>query len=399
LVKQSQARRGPGEGAARTKSRKGKEIMDFKVFLMAAATGAVMFQAAAADEAKAVPAKEAKAEVKAEVAADMWGFLPPVVAKIDGKDVTKKDFVDFITPQLAGPDGKMPPMVTPEMLVKVAPMQVKAYVDQKLVLAAAEKAGFKPSAELVKKTLKDQLDKMPKEQRDMVKMQLQMQGKSEDAYIDEMAANALGQQEVAIGAYLEKEVLSKIAISEAEAKAYYEANQARFKEPADPANTIRASHILISIPEKATPEQIKEVEAKAAKIAADVKADPNKFAAIAKAESSCPSKEQGGSLGLFGKGQMVKEFEDAAFGLKEGEISGPVKTQFGFHIIRRDVSEKERTMPFAEVKEQLINGLKGQKMREAVESMVAELEKANKVEFLVKPEAPAPAPAAAPAAK
>ncbi len=373
--------------------------MDFKVFLMAAATGAVMFQAAAADEAKAVPAKEAKAEVKAEVAADMWGFLPPVVAKIDGKDVTKKDFVDFITPQLAGPDGKMPPMVTPEMLVKVAPMQVKAYVDQKLVLAAAEKAGFKPSAELVKKTLKDQLDKMPKEQRDMVKMQLQMQGKSEDAYIDEMAANALGQQEVAIGAYLEKEVLSKIAISEAEAKAYYEANQARFKEPADPANTIRASHILISIPEKATPEQIKEVEAKAAKIAADVKADPNKFAAIAKAESSCPSKEQGGSLGLFGKGQMVKEFEDAAFGLKEGEISGPVKTQFGFHIIRRDVSEKERTMPFAEVKEQLINGLKGQKMREAVESMVAELEKANKVEFLVKPEAPAPAPAAAPAAK
>ncbi len=374
--------------------------MDFKVFMMAAAVGTVMFQAAAADEAKA-PAKDAKAEVKAEAAADIWAFLPPVVAKVDGKDVTKKEFVDFITPQLAGPDGKMPPMVTPEMLVKVAPMQIKAFVDQRLVLAAAEKAGFKPSAELVKKTLKEQLEKMPKEQRDMVKMQLQMQGKSEDAYIDEMAANPLGQQEVAIGAYLEKEVVSKIAISDAEAKAYYEANQARFKEPADPANTIRASHILISIPEKATPEQLKEVEAKAAKIAADVKAAPAKFADLAKAESACPSKEQGGSLGLFGKGQMVKEFEDAAFGLKEGEISGPVKTQFGYHIIRRDASEKERVMPFAEVKEQLVNGLKGQKMRETVEAMVEGLEKANKVEFLVKPEAPAPAaaPAAAPVAK
>lgn len=373
--------------------------MDFKVILMAAAMGTVMFQAKAADEAKAAPAKDAKAEVKAEAPADMWAFLPAVVAKVDGKDVTKKEFVDFITPQLAGPDGKMPPMVTPEMLVKVAPMQIKAFVDQKLVLAAAEKAGFKPSAELVKKTLKDQLEKMPKEQRDMVKMQLQMQGKSEDAYIDEMAANPLGQQEVAIGAYLEKEVVSKIAISDADAKAYYDANQARFKEPADPANTIRASHILIAIPEKATPEQLKEVEAKVAKIAAAVKADPAKFADLAKAESACPSKEQGGSLGLFGKGQMVKEFEDAAFGLKEGEISGPVKTQFGFHIIRRDASEKERVLPFAEVKEQLVNGLKGQKMRETVEAMVDGLEKAAKVEFMVKPEAPAPAPATAPAAK
>ncbi len=367
--------------------------MDFKVFMLTVAAGAIMFQATAADEAKKDAKPDVKAEVKAE-APDLWEFLPPVVAKVNGKDVTKKEFIDFITPQLTGPDGKMLPMATPEMLSRIAPMAVKGFVDQQLLLSAAEKAGFKPSADFVKKTYKDQLAQMPAEQREKVKMQLQMMGKNEDAYIAEIADNPQAQQETAINAYFEKVVLPKINVTEADAKAYYDANQARIKEPADPANTIRASHILIAVPEKATPEQVKELEAKAAKIAADVKADNSKFEATAKAESACGSKDEGGSLGMFGKGQMVKEFEDAAFGLKEGEICGPVKTQFGYHVIRRDASQKERVMPFDEVKENLMATLKGQKVQEAAMAMVEELEKAANVEFMIKPEAPAPAPEA-----
>jgi peptidyl-prolyl cis-trans isomerase C len=60
-----------------------------------------------------------------------------------------------------------------------------------------------------------------------------------------------------------------------------------------------------------------------------------KFSAIAKNVSLCPSKKRGGDLGTFGRGQMVKEFEKAAFALEKGQISGIVKTQFGYHIIRR----------------------------------------------------------------
>jgi len=84
---------------------------------------------------------------------------------------------------------------------------------------------------------------------------------------------------------------------------------------------VRASHILVK----------DEKMAKKLKSEIDAGAD---FANIAKKHSICPSKESGGDLGFFGKGQMVKEFEDAAFSLPIGAVSEPIKTQFGYHLIR-----------------------------------------------------------------
>ncbi len=84
---------------------------------------------------------------------------------------------------------------------------------------------------------------------------------------------------------------------------------------------VRASHILVSS------------EREAVRIIEEIKKGKD-FSEMAKRYSSCPSGKSGGDLGFFGKGQMVKEFEDAAFSLKEGELSKPIKTQFGYHIIK-----------------------------------------------------------------
>lgn len=89
---------------------------------------------------------------------------------------------------------------------------------------------------------------------------------------------------------------------------------------------VRASHILVE----------SEGKAQSLKRELDGGAD---FASLAKRHSRCPSKENGGDLGSFGKGSMVKEFEDAAFGLEVGQVSDPVQTQFGFHLIK--VTEKK----------------------------------------------------------
>ncbi|MDH3365134.1 MAG: peptidyl-prolyl cis-trans isomerase [Thermoplasmata archaeon] len=86
-------------------------------------------------------------------------------------------------------------------------------------------------------------------------------------------------------------------------------------------NKVNAAHILV------------KDEAKAKSLLAMVKSGED-FAALARTHSECPSAKNGGSLGWFGKGQMVKEFEDAAFNGKKGETVGPVKTQFGWHLIK-----------------------------------------------------------------
>lgn len=84
---------------------------------------------------------------------------------------------------------------------------------------------------------------------------------------------------------------------------------------------VRACHILVSTEDEAN------------FILRELKAGKD-FGELAKKHSACPSKAQGGDLGFFGKGQMVKEFEDAAFTQKVGEVSKPVKTQFGYHLIK-----------------------------------------------------------------
>lgn len=116
-----------------------------------------------------------------------------------------------------------------------------------------------------------------------------------------------------------------------------EAEPAKTVQPVPPGN-IRASHILISYAgvERTTATRTKE---EAEQLVKDIKAKIDggeSFEELATTYSDCPSAEKQGDLGFFRKGQMVKPFEDAAFALKPGEVSGIVETKFGYHIIKRN---------------------------------------------------------------
>ncbi len=140
-----------------------------------------------------------------------------------------------------------------------------------------------------------------------------------------------------------------LAVDEEELIAYYEDHRDEFLQD-EQAN---ARHILIRVAPDATEEERAEAEVRAGGVATIAKQGAD-FAELAAIHSEDPgSKDDGGDLGWFGRGRMVEEFEDAVFSAKPGEIIGPVKSQFGYHIIRVEAFRPEHQQPFEEVEEQI----------------------------------------------
>ncbi|BAO86315.1 MULTISPECIES: peptidylprolyl isomerase [Caballeronia] len=140
--------------------------------------------------------------------------------------------------------------------------------------------------------------------------------------------------------------------SDADLKKYYDDNIQRYRTEAE----VRASHILVNAPKDASAADKAKAKQKAEELLAQVKAHPDQFAQIAQKNSEDPgSANKGGDLGYFARGQIAggKAFDDAAFGLKKGEVSNIVESDFGYHIIEATDVKPSITKPFDEVKDAL----------------------------------------------
>lgn len=153
------------------------------------------------------------------------------------------------------------------------------------------------------------------------------------------------------------ESMKDVQVTDEEAKAFYDANPKQFEKGA----TVSAKHILVA------------EEAAASEILAAIQSGEKAFEDAARESSTCPSGAQGGDLGEFSRGQMVKEFEDAAFDAEIGQIVGPVKTQFGYHLIKVEKKNDAAQTPFEEVAAQIKQNLMNQKRNERYSEKVAEL--------------------------
>jgi peptidyl-prolyl cis-trans isomerase D len=146
-----------------------------------------------------------------------------------------------------------------------------------------------------------------------------------------------------------------VAVDPADVRKYYDTNLASYTTQEERA----ASHILIAVRPDASDADKADAEKKAAAIAAQVRAKPASFAEVAKAQSQDPgSAPQGGDLGSFVRGSMVKAFEDAVFSTKPGEIAGPVQTEFGWHVIRVTGAKPATQRPLEEVRAQIETDLR-----------------------------------------
>lgn len=153
-------------------------------------------------------------------------------------------------------------------------------------------------------------------------------------------------------------LLSQVTVDDAEIKKYYEEHQSEFGTP----ELRKAAHILIAVDAKASDADKQAAQAKAEQVLQQVKQTPAQFAELAKKYSQDPgSAANGGDLGMFGRGMMVKPFDDAVFKLMVGEVSGLVQSDFGFHIIKLLAVKGGKTQGLNEVKSIIAQKLKAQK--------------------------------------
>ncbi len=174
----------------------------------------------------------------------------------------------------------------------------------------------------------------------------------------------MAKKEILIQTAISK-LMNEVTVTDSEVEDYYKANENMFMNQA----TVTAKHILVDSAEKAGEIKAEILNGKA-------------FEDAAFEYSTCPSNAQGGNLGAFSKGQMVPEFEEAAFGMEVGAVSEPVQTQFGYHLIKVEDKAEAGVKPFSEVKDMIKNRLLQERQAFKYTDYVNKLKDKNKVEIM-----------------
>jgi peptidyl-prolyl cis-trans isomerase C len=311
-----------------------------------------------------------------------------VVAVVNGAEITESQVVRRVEVKWKAQLDKLAEQA-PELAAQQEKL-ARSRATQELVIEhlldeEAHKAGIEVTdAELVAEMTEQLAAQTPPMTIEVYKTLFEAQGGDFEAMKDFLARNMKYQKLV------EAHAADSLRVTEDDAKKYYEEHVAEFQVP----EQVSASHILISTSsadESADVEQVKaQARRKAEELLQQIK-DGADFAAVAKEHSACPSAARGGELGTFGRGDMVPQFEDAAFAMKVGEVSGIVETQFGYHIIKVTEHTDAETIAFDEAKDDILNSMKIAKTQEAFRTYIESLQQKAKITY------PSETPAAAPA--
>ncbi len=241
-------------------------------------------------------------------------------------------------------------------------------INRELLYQEAEKKGIKADEKKVESRFAEVKQSAPSE-ADFQKMLTEM-GISESEIKTEISRSFVIQE------FVDTQITAGVTVPDTEIKAFYDGHPDYFKKP----EQVKASHILIKSDSVKDDEAAKKTARDKLRAVQEKLKKGEDFAELAKANSECPSAPKGGDLGYFGKGQMVKPFEDAAFALKTGETSDIVVTQFGYHLIRVTDKKPESVVSLDEAKDKISDHLKKQKSIESVNQYVEKVRAAAKIE-------------------
>lgn len=289
------------------------------------------------------------------------------VATVNGVDILKKDLdheMNRIKQRAMAGNGQESEL-DPQQLERQA---LESIIDRELLYQASIKNGVTVSPEQVNSRMDMMKKNFPTE--------AEFQSALERTGLTEAAVKASIGQMVSIEMYIEKEVKPKVAVSENEIKTFYDQNPNYFKKP----EQVHASHILVKVPENGTEKDKSQAMTKIRAAQSRIQKGED-FKTVAQSTSEDPSGPNGGDLGFFSRGQMVKPFEDAAFSLEKGRVSDVVTTRFGYHLIKLIDRTPEGTITLDESKQDIDRFLKEQKLNRAVGQLAMELRKNAKIEM------------------
>lgn len=295
-----------------------------------------------------------------------FNTLPDVVAKVNGADIQKSK-LENVYKVIASQAQTTGQVKNDKELVDMA---LNELINAELLKQETARQEITPPKEAVEKEL------------EMIKSQFPDVETFEKAIsekgisVEQLRSNIKDQ--VALKEMYSREIESKVTVSDKIIKDFYKGNPQFFKKP----GSVKASHILVKMDNWDDKAKVEEGQKKIEAILAKVKKGKD-FAELAKTSSEGPSAPNGGDLGYFSKGQMVKSFEDAAFTLKIGEVSNIVQSNFGFHIIKLLDKKEGGVTPLKEASENIkayLSNLEGSKL---MNEYVGKLRSAATVEKMI----------------
>ena len=304
------------------------------------------------------------------VAAWGQGIYPGTAVRVNGEAISYQRFNGVYEEYLRDNRVNITTTRSPERLTHLRREAMDLLIEQELIRQAAEAQGVEVAEEEVEAAEAEL--RAAFESPDELTSRLESEGYTVAGYRDHL------RRMIAASKYLDGIRAEAAKVSDEELEAYYRDNERRLTLP----EQVRVRHILLTWKPMGTRDDRAAIREQMIPILEKARGGAD-FAELARAHSEDATAQDGGDTGLFHRGEMVPAFEDVAFALQPGEVSDPVETPFGVHVLRLEERQEPRLLPLDEIREQLRDHVRNERAEAAVEAETARLRDAAEIEILI----------------